>query len=325
MIDDYPIYIWSCPDSLPAPINIPGYISTMPDISPSGDTLFFCSNRPGTRGGSDIWISIKTDSIWSEPINLGDSINTPADEYAPDYSPASGILFFDRFDVPSQHSLIFSSQKLEDSTFSQASALPQVVNIPGHDNFGPTYDENRQALYYSSPAGLDTEPVYRSYYSNGEWGIPEALSDSVNGYPYHLCSYGITENPDITASGAKFFYNTMIGGGICIDYNSELFYSEALPDAIEETGKGKSTSNLNVYPNPSNSSFTFQISGKDEQYTINIFNINGQLIKRLATISNAPIAWHGLNEAGEPVSSGVYFAIVKVNGQNLTKKIALLK
>jgi hypothetical protein len=322
--DDYPIYIWTNTEEMPAPINIPGYINVMPDISPSGDTLFFCSNRPGTRGGSDIWMSVKTDSLWSDPVNLGDSINTPVDEYAPDYSPASRILFFDRYDTLNNHSMIFSSHRLDDSAWCLASPLPEVINIPGHDNFSPTYDENGQALYYSSIVGLSTEPVYRSYYSDGEWGTPAALGDSVNGFPHNLCPYGTTENPDITASGTRLFYNTMIGGGLCIDYYSYLFYSEALPEAIEERANGKLTINLEVYPNPSNSHFLFRLTGQHDIDHFRIYDIGGRFIKQI-DFTETTANWDCTDFRNRPVSSGVYFAIFIAGDRLLSKKLTYLQ
>ncbi|MFW5887006.1 MAG: OmpA family protein, partial [Bacteroidota bacterium] len=55
-----------------------------PSISADGSTLYFASDRPGGKGGLDIWMS-KVDELglWSSPINLGDSINSPGNEQSP--------------------------------------------------------------------------------------------------------------------------------------------------------------------------------------------------------------------------------------------------
>ena len=66
--------IWQEPTSISDKINTESWES-QPIISSDGKKLFFASKRPGGKGGSDIWMSIKLrDNSWSPPINLGDSI-----------------------------------------------------------------------------------------------------------------------------------------------------------------------------------------------------------------------------------------------------------
>ena len=43
-------------------------------------TLYFSSNRPGGIGDNDIWMTRRLDSSWTrwtDPVNLGEPINTP--------------------------------------------------------------------------------------------------------------------------------------------------------------------------------------------------------------------------------------------------------
>lgn len=56
-----------------------------PCYEPSLHMLIFSSNRPGGQGGMDIWYMVKTDFGWSDPMNLGLGVNTPADEIAPTF------------------------------------------------------------------------------------------------------------------------------------------------------------------------------------------------------------------------------------------------
>ena len=60
-----------------------------------GNGIIFASDMPGGEGGMDLWYSEynrRSDS-WSDPINLGDEINTPGDELFPTFSQ-NGDLFF---------------------------------------------------------------------------------------------------------------------------------------------------------------------------------------------------------------------------------------
>lgn len=72
--------VFSEPENLGPVINTRGD-DTAPFIHSDGKTLYFCSDgRPG-MGGKDIYYSVMlSDSTWSEPVNMGYPLNTPADE-----------------------------------------------------------------------------------------------------------------------------------------------------------------------------------------------------------------------------------------------------
>ena len=85
---------WQVPVNAGRPINSNAWDS-QPTLSSDGMTMYFVSNRPGGKGGMDIWKSTITESgTWGEPINLGDSINTPADEMSPFIHPDNKTLYF---------------------------------------------------------------------------------------------------------------------------------------------------------------------------------------------------------------------------------------
>ena len=85
---------WSEPENLGEQINTSAWES-QPCLAADGRTLFFVSTRRGGHGGSDIWKSTKLDDgNWSQPLNLDDSINTPADEMAPFIHPDGHTLYF---------------------------------------------------------------------------------------------------------------------------------------------------------------------------------------------------------------------------------------
>jgi outer membrane protein OmpA-like peptidoglycan-associated protein len=74
---------WSKPQNCGAPMNT-RYFESQPSISTDGRTIFFVSNRPGGFGGMDIWKTVMiSEGVFSEPVNLGDVINTPLDEISP--------------------------------------------------------------------------------------------------------------------------------------------------------------------------------------------------------------------------------------------------
>jgi OmpA-OmpF porin, OOP family len=70
---------WTEPKSLGKTINLKDYNETTPYLAPDGVTMYFSSNRPGTLGYNDIWMTRRLDDTWqkwSTPVNLGSPINT---------------------------------------------------------------------------------------------------------------------------------------------------------------------------------------------------------------------------------------------------------
>ncbi len=57
--------------------------SSHPTISPSGSTIVFVSDREGGQGGTDLWLCTRSGSIWGTPVNLGEELNSEADEVTP--------------------------------------------------------------------------------------------------------------------------------------------------------------------------------------------------------------------------------------------------
>jgi Tol biopolymer transport system component len=65
-----------------------------PYIAPDESYLIFMGGRPGGKGGFDLYLSYRREGKWTEPKNLGDKINTPANEYSPKISPDGKYFFY---------------------------------------------------------------------------------------------------------------------------------------------------------------------------------------------------------------------------------------
>ncbi|MFT6338111.1 MAG: outer membrane protein OmpA-like peptidoglycan-associated protein, partial [Halioglobus sp.] len=74
---------WSVPENLGVEVNTSSW-DVQPTLSADGRTLYFVSDRPGGKGGKDIWKTYKDKKdLWVSPVNLGATINTPYDEISP--------------------------------------------------------------------------------------------------------------------------------------------------------------------------------------------------------------------------------------------------
>jgi OOP family OmpA-OmpF porin len=74
---------WSKPESLGSEINTSAK-ETTPFLASDNSTLYFASDRKGGHGGTDIWVSRRRGrgwNKWTEPINLGEKINSKEDDY----------------------------------------------------------------------------------------------------------------------------------------------------------------------------------------------------------------------------------------------------
>ncbi|HEX6224574.1 MAG TPA: OmpA family protein [Chryseolinea sp.] len=67
----------------PLPFDEAPYSFLHPHISEDGTTLYFVSDKPGGYGGTDIYRSMRVNGTWTEPFNLGPTINSSDNEVFP--------------------------------------------------------------------------------------------------------------------------------------------------------------------------------------------------------------------------------------------------
>ncbi|REE08131.1 outer membrane protein OmpA-like peptidoglycan-associated protein [Winogradskyella pacifica] len=83
---------WDIVESLS--VNSKSYSVKNPSVSADGKTIYFASNMPGGYGNFDIYkASINTDGTLGEPVNMGQKINTEAQEMFP-YISSNNTLYF---------------------------------------------------------------------------------------------------------------------------------------------------------------------------------------------------------------------------------------
>ena len=86
---------WTTPQPLNEHVNKTGFNALQPFVTTDGKRLLFVSDKPGGQGGYDIWMSdLDSNGNPVNDINLGKTINTPADEEAPFYDQANSKLIY---------------------------------------------------------------------------------------------------------------------------------------------------------------------------------------------------------------------------------------
>lgn len=141
---------WSRGINIDAPVNTP-YWESQPSLSADGLTLYFVSNRPGGIGGMDIWFSkLKEDTWWSEPINMGDKINTPGNEMSPFIHFDGKTLYFSSDGRPCMGGLdIFMSRADNTGQWSDPENLGYPINTHS-DEMGLIINSSGRVAYFSS-------------------------------------------------------------------------------------------------------------------------------------------------------------------------------
>jgi outer membrane protein OmpA-like peptidoglycan-associated protein len=155
-------------DATPLPINSDEYDDCHPSISIEGDKLFFASDRPGGFGGMDLYVTFKIGDSWSEPLNLGPSINTTSNEAFP-FLHADNTLYFasDGHDGnKGGFDLLYAIP--EGSSWTKPVNLGKPFNSKG-DDFGLIVDLDKKNGYYSSNGngGSGSDDVFSFHTENG--------------------------------------------------------------------------------------------------------------------------------------------------------------
>lgn len=115
------------------------YWETHASVSPDGELLIFASDRPGGLGGLDLYYCKNTENGWSDPVNMGPTINGPNDDDAPFISVDNRQLYFATNDSRSMGGFdIMISEIQPDGTWEAAKNLGFPFNSTNDDSYYTT-------------------------------------------------------------------------------------------------------------------------------------------------------------------------------------------
>ncbi len=186
--DEYPcaIYVsrledgkWRDGERLNDNVNTEGFETKQPTLTPSGDTLFFVTDRPDGFGNNDIWYSVKSGGgeDWGPAKNMGPKVNTPFLDMAPQYYASENLLFF-----------VSNGQK----GFGGLDIFEYFIGKPGEArNLGLPFNSNRDDFYFhlgdkkgvmasNREGGIGSDDIYYFNIESREIILAKVNSDSVN-------------------------------------------------------------------------------------------------------------------------------------------------
>lgn len=151
---------WTEPENMGGIINTEFWESS-PSLSPDKKDLYFASSRPGGFGGKDIWVSHRlSNGRWSRPENLGEDINTSADESCPFIHADNRTLYFNSNGLQGYGMTdLFLTKKINDSTWSMPENLGYPINTIDDEGSLIVASDGKTSYYASdrsdTKGGLD--------------------------------------------------------------------------------------------------------------------------------------------------------------------------
>lgn len=155
-------------------------------MTKDGKTLFFARcESPDGFGNCDLYVSkLQGDTLWTEPENLGESINSDGWDSHPTLNVTEDTLYFssDRRGGFGLADLYYAT-KDNKGRWKEARNLGPIINTRNNE-VSPFYHKEHNVLYFSSNGHLlnfGDYDIYKSYKQAGLWSEPINIGPLVNG------------------------------------------------------------------------------------------------------------------------------------------------
>jgi peptidoglycan-associated lipoprotein len=134
-------------------------VAAHPALNEDESMLYFVSDMEGGFGGKDIWVAEKNGGSFSNPVNMGELINTPGDEMFP-YVRDNGELYFaSNYHLGMGGFDIFVATKNEEGKW-KVENMGSPVNSPA-DDFGIAYVKSEdKGMFTSNRKGSRGDDIY---------------------------------------------------------------------------------------------------------------------------------------------------------------------
>ena len=140
------------------PFNNDNYSTGHPALSDDGKKLYFVSDRPGSIGGTDIYVvDINTDDTYSTPKNLGKNINTQGKEMFPYI--IDDIIYYSSDGRQGSGGLDIFANRMYDTTISRALNIGEPVNS-AQDDFAFIMKEGKGYFSSNRNEGKGDDDIY---------------------------------------------------------------------------------------------------------------------------------------------------------------------
>jgi Tol biopolymer transport system component len=182
------------------------YDDSSPFISADGLSLYFASNRPGGSGDFDLLVATRTPAseTWSEPVNLGQSINSSSLEWHPSLTADGLELYFDSDRPGGQGSWdlwVSKRESIEDDWETPVNLGPQI-NTSLFEESSSISGDGLTLLWNSKrPGGFGDSDIWMTTRSSRDqpWGEPVNIGPAIN-------TELLESNAIISTDGSAIFF-----------------------------------------------------------------------------------------------------------------------
>ncbi|OGU42296.1 MAG: hypothetical protein A2X61_05970 [Ignavibacteria bacterium GWB2_35_12] len=156
---------WTMPDSLKIKKFYTMSKSVTYCLASSGKVLLMSLEREDSYGGLDIYASFhQQDGSWSEPINIGQGINTASNEVSPFIAADEKTLYFSSAGYPGYgYNDMFLSRRLDSTwlNWSEPENLGRSINTTGWDAYYTITASGEYAYFVSTGNEGNLHDIYR--------------------------------------------------------------------------------------------------------------------------------------------------------------------
>ncbi|HGJ67471.1 TPA: hypothetical protein ENS27_19085 [bacterium] len=318
--------IWIMPSTGGTPINFTNtpYSENYPEYSPNGKWIAFTSDRSGRPG---IWVMSTTGG---DQIMLFDLNNGSVGEFC--WSPDSSKIAFTYRNAPDID--IWIASELHINQFPEPIPItinidPNTLNLKDKGKWITCYIQlpdgyNVEDIDLSSIKMEDTFTVEHSNIQDDILMVKFSRNELIN----YVKTLGLTYPADVILELiGEFTDGTTFSGSDTIRVIEPMNNKKAPAEAEFAL--------LLAYPQPSNPEvwIPYRLGG-DVHVKFLIHNANGVIVRTLNlgykpsgsyTSNDKSAYWDGRNEAGEQVSSGIYFYTIQAGDYAATGKMLMLK
>lgn len=230
---------WGTTMNLGPVVNSSGW-DNAPSISVDGLSLYFSSDRAGGYGELDLWVTRRetTSAPWGIPVNLGSTVNGPANEHGPCISIDGLSLYFaerSRNVGPFRpgglgYGDIWVTTRIKTADpWGKPVNLGPVVNSSVHDS-SPDISADQRMLFFSSFRGgsgdLDLWVTMRSTIED-DWATPVNLGPNVN-------SSWVQNTPNISIDGSILYFSSQRPGTLGVSGDSDIWQVSLKSGGVKE-------------------------------------------------------------------------------------------
>ncbi len=251
---------WEEPMNMDATINTPSR-DRHPSISLDGLTLFFSSDRPGGYGERDLWVTTRsaTSEPWSEPVNLGPTVNSSSNDVGPSISADGLELFFlsNRSGGQGDQDTWVTTRTTTSDPWAEPVNLGPDLNSPLKDG-QPDISADGLILFFRSrkPGTYGGSDIWFSKRATikDDWGMPVHPGPPVN-------TTASDSGPSISADGSILYFHSTRAGGLgdydlwqvpiipIVDLNNDgIVDSEDICIIVDNWGEGYSLCDIGPMP-----------------------------------------------------------------------------